>query len=339
MMRSMMSKAASALLAVVIAWACVPAAAEVPEGDVKKIQDAAPKAAAARPAKARKVLVYSHCNGFVHGPAIERGKVALEIMGEKTGAYTAVVSDDLANFMPDRLKQFDLVALNNCTGELFQAKPPRKPRAPNAKRIKDAKKLEAAKKKYEKALATYEEALKAFEAGDKPDTDKLRASFMSWIKNGGAVFGIHAATDCSYGWKEYGEMIGGYFSGHPWNEEVTIRNDDPANPINAAFGGKGFKIADEIYMFKRGVYSREKQRVLLSLDPADPKTGKGKRDDHDYAVSWVKMWGKGRVFYCSLGHRNEIFWNPAVLSHYLAGMQWAMGDLDGVKTCPNPLKK
>ena len=66
---------------------------------------------------------------------------------------------------------------------------------------------------------------------------------------------------------------------------------------------------------------------------------KGGRADNDYGISWIKPWGKGRVFYCSLGHRPEIFSTPTVLAHYLAGMQWAMGDLTGVDTKPNPLKK
>jgi len=321
----------------VIAQAASMAKAAVPADEMKKIEAACPKTAPAKPAKARKILVYSHCNGFVHG-SIGRGKIVLAMMGEKTGAYKAVISDDLSNFEPAKLKQFDLVVLNNTTGELFQAKGPRKPRKPNASRIKDAAKLAAAMAKYKANLAKYEEALKAFEASGKPDTAKLRESVMSWGKAGGGVFGIHAATDCSYSWREYGEMMGGWFSGHPWNELVTIRNDDPTNPINAVFGGKGFEIADEIYMFNRGVYSRDKQRVLLSLDPAGPKIEKGKRADKDYAVSWIKTWGKGRIFYCSLGHRNSIYSVPAVLAHYLAGMQWAMGDLKGVDCTPRPVE-
>jgi hypothetical protein len=51
-----------------------------------------------------------------------------------------------------------------------------------------------------------------------------------------------------------------------------------------------------------------------------------KRDDGDYAVSWAKNYGKGRVFYCSLGHNHEMYWNPKILQHYLAGIQWAIGD-------------
>ncbi|MEA3365531.1 MAG: HEAT repeat domain-containing protein, partial [Candidatus Hydrogenedentes bacterium] len=52
-----------------------------------------------------------------------------------------------------------------------------------------------------------------------------------------------------------------------------------------------------------------------------------RRDDDDFAVSWVRTYGEGRVFYCSLGHRHEIFWNPAILQHYLDGIQFALGDL------------
>ncbi len=298
MQRNMMRLAAISLCAAVLAMAA-SARAQVPADEMKKLEAACPKTAPAKPAKARKILIYSHCNGFNHGGAIERAKIILPMMGEKTGAYTAVVSDDLSNFLPENIKQFDLVVLNNTTGELFQA---------NGKKV------------------------------DDPDTVKLRESFMSWVKNGGAVFGIHSATDCSYSWKEFGEMMGGWFSGHPWNCEVGVRNDDPKNRVNAAFGGKGFKIADEIYTVSRGdIYSREKQRVLLSIDPAVTDTKKAGRADGDVAVSWIKAWGKGRVFYCSLGHRNEIFSTPAVLAHYLAGMQWAMGDLKGVDATPKPL--
>jgi hypothetical protein len=122
--------------------------------------------------------------------------------------------------------------------------------------------------------------------------------------------------------------MGGYFDGHPWNGTVTVKIDAPGQSINAAFAGKPFEIADEIYQFKEP-YSRAKLRVLLSLDTAQTDmTRPGiKRTDGDFAVSWVRNYGLGRVFYCSLGHRDEIFWNPAVLRHYLAGVQFALGDL------------
>ncbi|HYV36701.1 MAG TPA: ThuA domain-containing protein, partial [Gemmataceae bacterium] len=63
-----------------------------------------------------------------------------------------------------------------------------------------------------------------------------------------------------------------------------------------------------------------------------------KREDNVYPISWVSTFGKGRTFYCSLGHRDDIYWNPAVLGHYLAGFQYALGDLEADATPTAPKK-
>jgi len=333
MLRNVLIVLMVAAALVVLGMAARAARAAVKEAEVKKMTDAMPAKAPATPAKPRKVLVYSHCNGFRHG-SIDCGNKCFEIMGEKTGAFQAVVSNDLSNFEADKLKEFDGVLFNNSTGDLFAPKAPRKPGKPNPKRIKDAAKLAAAEEKYKKDLVRYEEEMKKFKAIPNRAAE-YRKNLLEWVRGGGGIIGTHGATD-TRGWDEYNDMLGGRFSGHPWHQDVPIKNDDPTNPINAVFDGKGFTVKDEIYQFNRGHYSRTKQRTLLSLDMSK-LTKKGGRKDHDYAISWVKTYGKGRIFYCSLGHRNEIFWNPAVLQHYLAGIQWALGDLKGVETKPNPL--
>jgi hypothetical protein len=68
--------------------------------------------------------------------------------------------------------------------------------------------------------------------------------------------------------------------------------------------------------------------MLLRLDTekTDMTRPGIKRTDGDFGVAWARPWEKGRVFYCSLGHNHEMYWNPKVLSHYLAGIQWAIGD-------------
>lgn len=272
-----------------------------------KIAAAAPGEPAARPAKARKLLVFTLCKGFVHA-SIPVGAEAMTILGGKTGAFETVVSDDIAMFEPERLSGFDAVCFMNTTGELFMPK--------------DFDQLEP---NVQKEILARDE--------------RLKRSLMDFVRGGGGVVGIHAATDCFYQWPAFGLMMGGYFSGHPWNEKVGVNNDDPGNPINAVFGGKGFDVADEIYQF-RDPYSRERLRVLLSLDTEKTDMSKEgiQREDGDFAVAWVRRWGEGRVFYCSLGHRNEIFHNPAVLRHMLAGTQFALGDLD-VDTTPGAFRK
>ena len=168
--------------------------------------------------------------------------------------------------------------------------------------------------------------------GEPFDDPELKKSLLEFVKGGKGLVGIHAATDSFYKWPEFGEMMGGYFDGHPWGSGGTwaVKIDDPAHPLMAAFGGKGFKINDEIYRIK-APYSREKLRVLMSLDMTDEanlKAGGVKPDDTDIGISWVRDYGKGRVFYCSLGHNHHLFWNPTVLRHYLDGIQFALGDLE-----------
>jgi type 1 glutamine amidotransferase len=96
----------------------------------------------------------------------------------------------------------------------------------------------------------------------------LRQSLLDFVAGGGGLVGIHAATDCFYDWPEFGRLIGGYFDGHPWNEEVTIRNEAPGHPLTASIGD-ALTVADEIYQF-RAPYSRDNVRVLLASTPTAP---------------------------------------------------------------------
>jgi type 1 glutamine amidotransferase len=274
-----------ALLAALLPVASLPAlfAQEVPADAAARIEAACPSEAPAAPAEGRRLLVFTLCKGFVHD-SIPFVTKALEALGEKTGAWETVVSDDPDMLRPDSLKGFDAVCMNNTTGTLF-------------------------------------------------DDEGLKESLLSYVRGGGGLVGIHAATDCFYDWPEYGELIGGYFWGHPWSEEVGVKVDEPDHPLASMFAKEGFRIGDEIYQF-REPYSREKLRVLLSLDTGRTDMGKEgiNRTDGDFAVSWVHEYGKGRVFYCSLGHWQPVTWNPMVLRHYLAGVQYAMGDLEADAT-------
>jgi len=165
----------------------------------------------------------------------------------------------------------------------------------------------------------------------KFETEAQKTALVEFVRSGKGLIGIHAASDNFYDFPEAAEIIGGMFDGHPWTAGGTwgVKLDEPDHPLNASFGAKGFEIKDEIYQIK-GSYSRSTHRVLLSLNMDHPATGsrKGqKRADKDNAISWIKHFGKGRVFYCSLGHNNEVYWNKAVVGHYLAGIQYALGDL------------
>ncbi len=274
------------------------AAADPVEKVLGKIEAALPASAPAKPKAERNILIFSRTAGFRHD-SIETGIRTLTLMGEKTKAYTAFATEDESFFAADKLKKFDAVVFLNTTENCM---------AP--KLAKDATKEQKA------AAAKTEE--------------EYKASLKAFVEGGKGLFGIHAATDTYKGWKDFNVMMGGAFDGHPWNSnaKVTIKNVDPKHPLNAAFDGKGFEIIDEIYQFRDDTALPGDRRYLLTLDNDKTNVSIGKRKDGFYPVSWLSTYGKGRTFYCSLGHRQDIYWNTAVLTHYLAGLQYALGDLD-----------
>lgn len=287
-------------LALVVASMLVPAApaAEpkfwppLSEAQVKQIEQAAPDKPLATPAKPRKVLVYGRVQ--THGAPVLWCFAAMEILGRKSGAFEAVASGDPAMLLPEKLGQFDAVVMNNTHERAFWLPV-------------DFPELSAA----EQQAAQSREAT-------------IKKSFLDFVSNGKGIVGIHGAT-CVSTWPEYTELIGGLYGGH-FSGAARIKAEEPGHPLCTPLGGQSFETNDEIYIFRTPPYSRDKVRVLLSLD-LDKTKDPEKRPDKDYPVSWVRPYGKGRVFYCSLGHAPAPYCHPVVLRHYLAGIQFAIGDL------------
>jgi len=160
-------------------------------------------------------------------------------------------------------------------------------------------------------------------------TSEQRDSLLNFIKSGKGFSGFHGASDGGLPkWPAYTEMIGGCFDGHPWNAGGTwpFTVEDPTHPLCKNFSSKTFQFSDEIYQYKG--YDRKNLRVLVSLDAL--KSGKsGKSPTNDYPVSWVKSYGKGRVFYTNFGHNKATWWTPYLLKHFLHGIRWSVGEIDG----------
>ncbi len=160
--------------------------------------------------------------------------------------------------------------------------------------------------------------------------DNQKKDMLSFIKDDGKGFvGVHSALDTNYKWPEYGEMIGGWFDQHPWSTfNAPIVNEDPGFPAIRHFP-RAFVKYDEIYQPKE--WSRDRVNVLLSLDPgklnyANPRVH---RTDHDFAVAWSKMYGKGRVFYSTLGHTQEAWSDPDIRKMYFEAIKWVLGMTEG----------
>ncbi len=167
-----------------------------------------------------------------------------------------------------------------------------------------------------------------YTTGELPIPEDGKQALQQFVEGGGGFVGAHCATDTFYKWEWYGNMISGYFDGHPWNAHSTVgvKVDDPEHCSTEHFPADGFIITDEIYQMK-GAYSRQRQHLLLSLDTEKTDMNKGgiKRTDNDFGISWTRKQGKGRVFYSSLGHRQDVWAHPAYRRHLVEGMLWAAG--------------
>jgi len=155
-------------------------------------------------------------------------------------------------------------------------------------------------------------------------------------------------------WPEFNKMIGGYFKFH-WVDgtHIPVKIDDKKSPLNKAFvdktveasngangvfskavPGMGYEIVDETYTFAQDSFSRNNVHVLTSVDydkmpqtTKDMETAATARTDGDYALSYIRREGQGRVFYEANGHDEKIYGIPAMMQHVLAGIQYALGDL------------
>lgn len=268
----------------------------IPDADLAKIREALPAKATATPARPRQLLLFVHNVGYGGHPSAEYANHAFTLMGEKTGAFRAVVSRDPEVFRRESLRQFDAVFINNCVGNLFT----------NA---------------------------------------ELRRNLAEFVTGGGGLLGLHGTTvaftqwpGAVEDWPEFGLMIGARGANHREStEHVFIKLDDPTHPVNAVFGGQGWEFRDEFFRVHEP-YSRQRVRVLLSIDTdkTDLKQGRGfgqlERADNDFALAWLRSYGRGRTFYSTIAHNPYVFWDPRLLRFYLDAIQFALGDLPAPTT-------
>ena len=143
-----------------------------------------------------------------------------------------------------------------------------------------------------------------------------REGFIKWIQAGHGFVGMHSASDTFHGFPAFIEMLGGEFKTHGAQVQVDAYNQDPAHPATRNLGPI-YTVFDEIYEFKS--FNRSKVHGLLTLDK-HPQT----HVPGDHAVSWCKDFGAGKVFYTSLGHREDVWSSAAYQKHILGGIEWAL---------------
>lgn len=178
------------------------------------------------------------------------------------------------------------------------------------------------------------DAIVFFTSGNPPIH---RQGLLQWLQKGGALIGIHSATDSfrhdieqknvikTEGWPEYVRIMGGAFSGHgPGDKKVTIKIENPDHPATKMLGNE-WVIADEIYQHSH--ISRDNIKVLMSIDKEKTNLKEQRmKPEKDYPLAWTNTFGKGRVFYTALGHRHDVWTNPKYQEHLLGGIAWALNE-------------
>lgn len=293
------------LISLLGAASALPAAAQTPRRTAPRpprelsaeeranIEAAIPSRAPAKPEQARRLLVMSTTANYGGHASIPASRLAIRLMGEKTGAYETVINDDVEALAPDNLSQFDALIFANTTGVITE-------------------------------------------------DPVLRLSLLNFVAGGKGFLGFHAAAATFVRYPVYdqfpafGEMIGGYENGgHTWGAKDTyiVRVEDSDSLITAPFEGRNFEVNDEMFQFMDGHFTREKLHVLLSIAPettrnaGDRRIHPDRQKDLDFPITWIKRYGLGRVFYTTLGHNPHIWWDPKLLQHFLAGIQFTIGDL------------
>jgi sugar phosphate isomerase/epimerase/type 1 glutamine amidotransferase len=257
----------------------------------KKIEEAIPDKAIVNPIKPRRLLIFTLNVGYGGHPSIAYANEAFTLMGKKTGAFETTVSNDPAVFEKASLSQFDAVFFNNTVGNCFT----------NA---------------------------------------SLRQNLVEFVTGGGGLMGVHGTTvaftqwpGATEDWPEFGYMIGARGANHKDSTEpVWMKPDDATHPLNSVFGGQALEYRDEFFRV-HDPYSRKRLRILLSIDTqkTDPNQGAPRgncfREDNDYALSWIRNYGRGRVFYFTVAHNPYVFWDRTMLRYYFGALQFILGDL------------
>jgi type 1 glutamine amidotransferase len=253
----------------------------------------------------KKVLVVSVTKGFRHSSIPTAERIIAEL-GAKSGAFTV----EYARVEPND-PQFK--------GENGK---------PDPAKVDAAIKAVLAEKMSPEALKNYDAVIFANTTGDLPLPDN--EAFLDWIKSGKGFVGMHAAGDTFHHFPGYIDMLGAEFKKHEAQVEIQPVNQDTECPACKHLP-PDWKVFDEIYQFQN--FDRSKVHGLLTLNhhPNKPETL------GDYPVAWCKEYGKGRVFYTSLGHREDV-WDPAwkdrknpkevaeaYQEHILNGIKWAIG--------------
>lgn len=310
-------------------------------------------------AEAKRVLVCTVTSGFRHGPSIPWAEKTLQKLGEESnGAFTivglvqqppikvqgapnkpkdlAVGADEVTKKKyADEMKKY-LAAVEKWTPEVQAAEKAKQVQL-DAGIKKNLERLSPANLKAEKI----DGVIFANTTGDLPLPDP--EGFIKWIEAGHAFMGMHSASDTFHPFKGYIEMLQGEFETHKAQVPADLVAGDTAHPANGGIGATWNLAQEEMYHIKSQDRSKVRSLWYMRHNPNEVS------EKRHFPVSWCRIDGKGKVFYTSLGHREDLWSDSPEIkdrknsmevskqyqAHILGGIKWALGLAEGSAT-PNP---
>jgi uncharacterized protein len=165
--------------------------------------------------------------------------------------------------------------------------------------------------------------------GSPPMTAQGKRRLLDAVAQGKGFVGFHAATDTFHSPGNQAEvdpyiaMIGGEFVTHGAQQEASLHAVSGFFYKNIGVPAEGLSFTDEWYTGKN--FARD-LHVILAQETRFMKGDAYRRPD--FPQTWARLHGKGRVFYTSLGHREDVWTNPFFQAIAQAGIGWALGRFD-----------
>ena len=166
-----------------------------------------------------------------------------------------------------------------------------------------------------------------------PMTQEGMKKLLAAVEAGKPVVGLHSA--CYMGPRKPGQplhpflaMLGGEFISHGEQQKSTLRVVSPKFPGMAGLPEKMTMIEEwyALHCFAPDLH------VILVQETEGMKGPMYQRPP--FPATWARMHGKGRVFYTSLGHREDVWESKEFQSILIGGILWALGRAEA-DICPN----
>jgi hypothetical protein len=204
--------------------------AKVPEQNRVKVNAAIPDPPPAKPRTARRLLVMDISVGHPHHPSVPYANYAIQQWSSKTKAFTPVFSNDPENLKFPKIREYDAIFLNNTVGQVFL-------------------------------------------------DPQVRTSMTRYVREGGGLVGFHGVAAAQLDWREFSDMTGARLESRGTRatprpipnikfdeQRATLKVEVPDHLMTKHFGEKRVEWMEEYYTFAKPPFSRDKMRVLLSID-------------------------------------------------------------------------